>query len=135
MDLAGGPFVQHAQALLADVPDGHAVVMLNLLRYRATAAYPAGSDAEPCSGREAYRRYAEAAIRFITGLGGEVVWRGSGKAVLIGEPGERWDTAILVRYPSKAAFLQMLSLSLNEAITFHRTAALEDSRLIAITTG
>jgi len=25
------------------------------------------------------------------------MWRGSGKAVLIGERGERWDKAILVR--------------------------------------
>jgi len=133
MDMAGGDFQRHVQALLADVADGRPIVMLNLLRYRALAAYPVGIDVQPCSGREAYRRYAEAAIRFITESGGEVLWRGAGKAVLIGAPGEHWDTTILVRYPSKAAFLRMLSNPDYQAITFHRTAALEDSRLIATT--
>ena len=133
MDVAGGGFERHVQALLADVAEGRPIVMLNLLRYRDAAAYRAGTDVQPCSGREAYRRYAEASIRFITESGGEVLWRGAGKAVLIGESGERWDTAILVKYPSKAAFLQMLGNPDYQAITFHRTAALEDSRLIATT--
>jgi hypothetical protein len=62
------------------------------------------------------------------------MWLGSAKAVLIGEPGERRDKAILVLYRSKAAFLTMLSNPDYEAITVHRSAALEDSRLIATTT-
>ena len=125
---------ERVAGLLAGVEDGRPLVMINLLRYRAQADYGGAVGVEPCDGREAYRRYAAQAIGFIKAVDGEVMWRGSGKAVIIGEPGERWDKAILVRYPSKTAFLKMVSDPDYQAITFHRTAALEDSRLIATTT-
>jgi len=129
------PFHEAVAEALAGIPDGQPVVMINLLRYRERAAYPAGFDAEPCSGREAYRRYGQAAIGFISALGGQVVWEGSPKAVLIGPRDEQWHKALLVRYPSKQAFLAMVSNPDYQAITVHRTAALEDSRLIATVPG
>jgi len=33
------------------------LIMINLLRYREKAEYPADFHAEPCTGREAYQRY------------------------------------------------------------------------------
>jgi hypothetical protein len=51
--------------------------------------------------------------------------------MLLGPPEERWDLALLVRYPSKVAFLALVSNPDYQNITVHRTAALEDSRLIA----
>ncbi len=127
----GQSFYESAQGALAGVAEDRPVVMINLLRYREHAAYPPGSEAGPCTGREAYGRYGQAAIGFITALGGQVIWQGSPKAVLIGAPGEQWHKALLVRYPSKRAFLEMVGNPAYQAITVHRTAALEDSRLIA----
>jgi len=124
-------FQESTADALSGVPDGQPLVMINLLRYREAAAYPAGFDAAPCSGSEAYRRYGQAAIRFITAVGGQVIWQGSAKAVLIGPAGEQWHKALLVRYPSKQAFLRMVADPDYQAITVHRSAALEDSRLIA----
>ena len=126
-----GSLHESAQAALAGVAEDRPIVMINLLRYRERAAYPEGSAAEPCSGREAYRRYGQASIGLITAAGGQVVWQGSPKAVLIGASGEEWHKALLVRYPSKRAFLDMVSSAEYQAIAVHRTAALEDSRLIA----
>jgi uncharacterized protein (DUF1330 family) len=126
-------FARRVAELLEGVEEDRPLAMINLLRYREQADYGPEAKVEPCSGREAYRRYAAESIRFIEEVGGEVLWRGSGKAVLVGPPGERWDTAILVRYPSKAAFLAMVSKPEYQAIAFHRSAALEDSRLIATT--
>jgi uncharacterized protein (DUF1330 family) len=131
MTLSRGPFPRDVESPLAGIPDDQPVVMINLLRYRDRAAYPEGSGVEPCSGRDAYRRYGARSIGFITAVGGEVIWQGSTKAVLIGPTSERWDKALLVRYPSKRAFLEMVGNPAYQAITFHRTAALEDSRLIA----
>jgi len=124
-------FQESAAEVLSGIADGQPLVMINLLRYREVASYPAGSDAAPCSGSEAYRRYGQAAIRFITEVGGQVIWQGSAKAVLIGSSGEQWHKALLVRYPSKQAFLSMIGNADYQAITVHRSAALEDSRLIA----
>ena len=52
------------------------------------------------------------------------------QVALIAPEGEQWDELLLVRYPSKAAFLGMLADTEYRAATVHRTAALADSRLI-----
>lgn len=110
-------------------PDGP-IVMLNLLRYRERAAYPDGFDAAPASGREAYQRYGAEAVKHVASVGGRVLWAGGGGFTLIGPPDERWDDAVLVEYPSRRAFVEMASRNDYQAIAVHRTAALEDSRLI-----
>ena len=117
---------------LARLPDAGPVVMLNMLRFRAQAEYPAGSGYAPCSGREAYRRYTKEAARHFEPLGGRLVWLGQVERVLIGPEQETWDEVFLAQYPSRRAFVQMVSDRDYLAITVHRTAALADSRLIAM---
>lgn len=106
------------------------LVMLNLLRFRERAAYPEGFDAEPCSGEEAYGRYGEGALTAIARVGGRVIWSAEAREVVIGPESEAWDQALLVRYPSRAKFIEMQMDPDYQAILPHRTAALEDSRLI-----
>ena len=119
-------------AALADLPDApEPLVMLNLLRYRDEAAYPEGFDAEPCSGRHAYRRYSAQAAPQLAAVGGRVLWMGSGRLSVIGPEGEGWDEVLLVEYPSREAFLTMLATPAYQAGVPHRRAALLDSRLIA----
>ena len=116
---------------LAGLPDDGPVVMLNLLRFRELAAYPEDGRQPPCTGREAYERYGRVAIRHVRAVGGEPVLRGLPEVAVIGPEGE-WDEVLLVRYPSRAAFLRMLADPDYRAVTVHRTAALADSRLIAL---
>jgi uncharacterized protein (DUF1330 family) len=117
---------------LARLPDAGPVVMLNMLRFRTQAEYPAGSGHAPCSGREAYRRYAKEAGPHFESLGGRLVWLGQVERVLIGPEQEPWDEVFLAQYPSRRAFVQMVSDRGYLATTIHRTAALADSRLIAM---
>jgi uncharacterized protein (DUF1330 family) len=107
------------------------VVMINLLRYRDRASYPEGFDAEPCSGREAYGRYGAIASKLVGDAGGRVLSMGAVQATIIGPTGEEWHDAILVEYPSRKRFLTMIGLPEYMAVAPHRTAGLEDSRLIA----
>jgi hypothetical protein len=51
------PSAEKLQQFVADANDESPIVMINLLRYRDRAEYPKGSEALPCSGREAYQRY------------------------------------------------------------------------------
>lgn len=113
-------------ALPADVP----VVMLNQLRFRDRAAYPPEEAA--CSGREAYRRYSQVALQAISRIGGSVIFSGRPGASLIGPEDEVWHAVFLVRYPSVDAFRSMLAMPGYRAAVRHRTAAIEDSRLIPI---
>lgn len=117
-------------AFAEDMPDDTPILMLNLLRYRDQAGYPAASEHAPCSGREAYKRYSRTALAKVQGVGGQVELLASARAALIAPEGEQWDEVLLVRYPSKMAFLGMLADPEYRAATVHRTAALADSRLV-----
>jgi len=123
------------EALASGGDDGGPRVMINLLRYRETAAYPPGSGAEPCSGREAYQRYSDGVMPCIREAGGRLVWLGRVRLTVIGPVDEEWDDAILVEYPSREAFVGMLTSERYQACAGHRTAALADSRLIETTPG
>jgi uncharacterized protein (DUF1330 family) len=124
------PSPESFRALRREVPHGAPVVMLNLLRFREVAAYPEGSDHAPCSGREAYARYGRHAFGAVARAGGEIVYRGDALSHPIAPPNERWDEILLVRYPSIDAFFGMVMAHEYQAESVHRTAALEDARLV-----
>ena len=111
------------------------VVMLNLLRFRATADYSATphlAPPTPISGREAYQRYVAHTLPHLTGSGGALTFFGNGGAFLIGPPDERWDAAMLIRQDSVESFFAFASNPAYLAGMGHRTAALEDSRLLPL---
>lgn len=102
-----------------DHDDGRPVVMLNLLRFR------------PDGGRERYREYARAVgERFLPAVGGEVLFHGAAAdAPLVADDSGDWDEVLLVRYPSRTAFLEMLADPAYQQVTSLRTEALEDAVL------
>lgn len=111
------------------------VVMLNLLRYREVAdysAFPQLAPAEPISGEAAYRLYMEHTMPFLEKSGGRLLFFGRGGSFLIGPEGARWDAVMLVQQSSPAAFLEFASNTAYMAGIGHRTAALEDSRLLPL---
>ena len=107
--------------------------MLNLLRFRDVADYAESPDLapdDPVSGQDAYARYGAAAMPHLSDAGAEIVYHGSASETIIGPTGEHWDQVVLVRYPSPAAFLGMVTTSEYQQLSGHRTAALADSRLV-----
>lgn len=126
------PTPEQLQRFVVDDPGG-SPVMLNLLRYRETADYDASPELDPgapISGREAYQRYSEGVLPILAGLGGAIEMFGGCHGTLIGPDAETWDDIVLVRYPSTATFVAMVSSAEYQAIQGHRTAALSDSRLV-----
>ncbi len=114
------------------------VVMLNLLRFRPVADYSATphlAPPAPITGEAAYRRYVEHTRPYLERSGGQVLFVGSGGPFFIGPPDERWDAVVLVRQSSLAAFLAFASDPGCMAGIGHRTAALEDSRLLPLVEG
>jgi len=112
------------------------VVMLNLLRFRAVADYsatPSLAPTAPISGAEAFQRYIDHTLPHLYASGGEVAFLGDGGQWLIGPAAERWDLAMLVRQHSVAAFMAFASNAAYLEGIGHRTAAVEDSRLLPLT--
>jgi len=124
------PDAARMQAFASQLETEGPIVMVNLLRYRGNAAYPDGFAAAPCSGREAYQRYSEVALRTVAEVGGALVYLGQVAVSVIAPAGEEWDDVVLVRYPSRRAFLEMIGRPDYQAGAVHRSAALADSRLI-----
>ena len=111
------------------------VVMLNLLRFREVAdysAFPELAPSSPISGRAAYERYIEHTLPFLRASGGEVLYLGTGGEYLIGPTGEGWDTAMLVRQSSIAAFMAFASDRAYLAGIGHRVAGVRDSRMLPL---
>jgi uncharacterized protein (DUF1330 family) len=117
-----------------ELPKNVPVVMLNLLRFKDEAQYPRKYPHPACSGAEAYQRYSDALMGYLAEVDGEVLSYGKALSPLIAPDGEDWDAMLLVRYPSADAFKGMMSAPGYHQATVHRTAALDDSRLIACET-
>lgn len=112
------------------------LLMLNLLRFRAVADYTANPDLAPdapISGADAFNRYIRHTLPFLRESGGDVMFLGAGGAFLIGPEDERWDLAMLVRQTSVQSFLAVARHRDYLAGLGHRTAAIEDSRLLPMT--
>lgn len=98
---------------------GGPFVMLNLLRFAE-------------GGRALYEQYAQAVeATFLPRYGGEVLYSGDGSTVLVAEPGQAWDAVVVVRYPSRAAFSQMVADPEYQQVTELRTRALSEAVLQA----
>ena len=111
------------------------IVMLNLLRFRETADYSATPELAPetpISGAAAFQRYIEHTLPYLRETGGDLLFLAVGGPFLIGPPGERWDMTLLVRQSSVESFLAFASHEAYLAGIGHRTAALEDSRLLPL---
>ena len=111
------------------------VVILNLMRFRPIADYsgaPHLAPNAPITGEAAYELYMDHTLPFLTKSGGEVLFYGRGGKFLVGPSEERWDAAMLVRQSSLASFLAFASDQAYLAGMGHRTAALEDSRLLPL---
>ena len=118
---------------LSRLPDGQAFALINLLKYKDWADYPEGTVTEKLTGREAYERYSDLCIPFVNEVGGVPMWRGDLAANLIGPEDEDWDEILIMQYPSRSAFEKMVANPDYQAVVFHRTAAVADSRLYGAT--
>ncbi|HEY1632882.1 MAG TPA: DUF1330 domain-containing protein [Rhizomicrobium sp.] len=131
------PTPQQIQAMIETGPEGP-IVMVNLLKYRARAAYEAERKeaGENLSGREAYQRYGMVALQEVAAAGGRPVWGGPQKMVFVGDPASQdWDDVVCVYYPSRQAFLEMTQRPSYLAAHYHRDAGLERTALICCGAG
>jgi uncharacterized protein (DUF1330 family) len=111
------PTGQDLKHFLADDPGGP-VVMLNLLRFKE-------------GGRAGYEDYARRIQPFLDELSAEVVFVGDLSTVLVAPDTHKWDTMLIVRYPSRQAFSSMVANPNYQEITHLRTEALEEAVLQA----
>lgn len=111
---------QLATLLQAAADNDEPVVMINLLQF--------GPD-----GADSYQRYATEVKPFLESVGATVVYAGEASHVVAGDIDKPWwDAIVVVRYPSRAAFVSMATNpDYHEQAHVHRAAALQGTHLIA----
>lgn len=118
--MAVDPTGESLQQLLAE-DDGRPVVMLNLLRY---------AD----GGKTDYAAYStKVGADILPRYGAELLYYGVGSTALVAEEGQSWDAVMLVRYPSRQAFAEMLADPEFQQVAQLRTRALTEAVLQATT--
>lgn len=109
------------------------VVMLNLLKFRSTADYKNLEELKPTkniTGEEAYQLYMESILPELEGAGSRIIYFGKSRNFLIGPDSEKWDAVLLVEHESVLKFMEFAQNPNYLKKAGHRTAALEDSRLL-----
>jgi len=118
-----------------DFYDTGRVVMLNLLRFKSVADYSNLAALQPkqeISGKEAYQLYMDYTKPLLEKAGSRVLFYGNSGSFLIGPEQEKWDAVLLVEYESVAKFMAFAQDEEYLKTAGHRTAALEDSRLLPV---
>ena len=114
------------EALIRELPDRGPVVMVNFLRFHSQSADGDGT------GWDAYVRYSVNTAPLIKACGGAIHWSGRPEGIAFGDPSrEPWDYIVLVRYPSRAAFLEMVTSEDYARGNVHRERGVADHLIIA----
>ena len=108
-------------AAFAQAPIDGPIFMVNLLRFRQDG------------GAASYARYAEEVAPMLKQVGGRVVFHAGGRATVIGD--DAWDQVLVVQYPSRDKFLEMIQSERYQSIAKYRADALLDSRLYCTQSG
>lgn len=112
------------------------VVMLNLLKFRTIADYTKLEELRPIkdiSGEEAYQLYLKGTLPELEKAGSRIIYFGKSQNFLIGPTSEKWDAVLLVEHESVLKFMEFAKNPEYLKKAGHRTAALEDSRLLPTT--
>ena len=119
---------------LRALPQGDPVVMVNLMRFRDRALDAAGLTTGE-TGWDAYLRYSKATAPLIKARGGSIIWAGNADATAVGDAAvHKWDYVALVYYPTRAAFLDMLTCAAYETVSEPlRVAACAEHVIVATT--
>ena len=115
-------------AFANDYPADTPVIMINILKFKDKS----GKGDE--SGREAYSRYSKNVAPLLEKVGGKVLWAGNVNQTVIGDTSDQPDMVLVVRYPSKQAFISMSTSDEYRVVGKDREIALEFGGLLASST-
>jgi hypothetical protein len=129
--VATWPTREQVETFLAG-PADRPVVMLNLLAFKDEAVDP--DTGEAVTGREVVRRYSRAMKRFVEEGGGTFVLAADVDSQVIGSGGEQFGFVGIMRYPSRARYLELAGdPEVAATIGRYREAGLDSQWLFAMT--
>jgi len=117
------------RSMLMSLPMDAPLGVFNLFLFHTTAQYKEG-DPEfgtakaDVTGEQAYARYANIAGKMINDLGGRMVFSSPVNQIMIGPDNPKWNKAAIMYFPTRQAFMDMLTDPEFQKTSRHRKAAL-----------
>jgi hypothetical protein len=112
--------------------DGREFVMVNLIKYREKAAYPAGSPYGD-SAVEADKRYARAFFPYLLRYGNVPVFISWRIGSFIEPPGaEPWQVVAMIRYRSRRDFIRSVRAVVGKDVMVHKWAAIDTTHVFPV---
>lgn len=109
--------------------DGNEFFMLNLIRYREKAAYPAGY-AYGDDSHEADTRYNKAIAPYLIRHAAHPIFLGDAAGRFIDEAGDtEWQRVAIVRYRSRRDMLEMVAELAGRDVAVHKWASIEKTQV------
>lgn len=126
------PHARDALLRLAETDDGKEFFMVNLIRFRQKAVYPAGLNYGD-DAMEADARYNAAVVPALIKHGGVPVFLGAPEGQFLTEAGDtEWQRVAMVRYRSRRDLLEMcVDLASNNSAV-HKWAAIEKTQVFPV---
>ena len=91
-------------------------------------------DGDNVAASDRYRdQYRRPLLSLVATLGGAVVWQGGIRRVIEGRPDDDWDALLMVRYPSREVFVDMVTSSAYRDLMAARSGAVRRQLVIAAT--
>ncbi len=120
--------------LFKSLPKDQPVQMLNLVRLKPQADYPADhpDHGKDLTGLDAYRAYGRTTAHIFARVGGRQIWAGKRQVMVTGPRSEAWDLAFIAEYPTSGAFIEMVRDPEYRELVKHRSAGVADSRLLRL---
>jgi len=124
-------------ATLQSLPGDAPIAALNLFKLHERAQYRPedpefGTPEADVSGQEAFSRYSAEAGAKLRSLGGNTVFTASVDQVMIGPEALDFDLAAVMYFPTRSAFMAMLSDPDFQSASRHRYAALAKHNMLHI---
>lgn len=116
---------------LLDMDIDGSVSMLHLLKFRERAFYEDGR-ATTLTGAEAYQVYLRELTDRVQSVGGRVVLSNPTQYVVLGQVEDLWDAVLVVEYPSKETFVDLVTSPEIQAAGVHRRTGRDGQLLIVL---
>lgn len=116
---------------LLDVDIEGPVSMLHLLKFRERASYEDGRDTS-LTGAQAYELYLRDLEQRVESAGGRLALSKKVRHLVLGQADELWDAALVVEYPNKETFVNVVTSPEILRSGVHRRAGLDGQLLIAL---
>lgn len=108
--------------MLLALPPSEPLSLINFFKMREHAKYPRGFAAAPCSGEEAFQRYASVSGGALEQVGGQFLLVSPFKGIFMGQS-EDWDLVAIGTYPNTEKVFSLFENSEYQQAFVHRIAA------------